>query len=434
MSNQTLERQTVERHTQLATHLRYVAANSPYYQDLWRNAFSRVDTPLTALPVTDLDTYWAANTPTDNRVLTAPHMDGPVFKSGGTTGNPKFSFYSNDDWRHMCETFGAAMRRGGLRAGERVANLFYGGQLYASFLFIGRAIEQAGCGVQFPLSGSAPAEEVIKTIQQFRIETLACLPTTMLALLPEIEAAEPGSIPLRRVLYGGEAIFDDQIEALHRVLPHCAVQSVGIAGVDYGELGWSEPGTEQGVHRMFDDSTVLELLDERGEPIDEPDVAGELVITNFKRRLMPVVRYPVGDRGIWVDTPGTPARRFRVLGRSNNCARIGPVSLYAEDVHAVLRKVPYHGFINFQMVVEHSEHRDRCTLRIAVARPQAVPDTVKSAIVTALHAERPLIADVTAQNVIHPLAIEWVTPQQLIVNERTGKTLHVIDRRLELNA
>src|SRR5690554_5497907 len=325
MSNQTLERQTVERHTQLATHLRYVAANSPYYQDLWRNAFSRVDTPLTALPVTDLDTYWAANTPTDNRVLTAPHMDGPVFKSGGTTGNPKFSFYSNDDWRHMCETFGAAMRRGGLRAGERVANLFYGGQLYASFLFIGRAIEQAGCGIQYPLSGSAPAADVIKTLQQFRVDTLAGVPTSMLALLPELARAQAGSIRLRRFLYGGEAMFLDQIDALRHVLPDCQVQSVGIAGVDYGELGWSEAGTELGVHRVYDDSTVLEILDEQGHPLEQPGVAGELILSNFRRRLMPVIRYPVGDRGAWIDPPGTPARRFRVLGRSNNCARIGPV-------------------------------------------------------------------------------------------------------------
>lgn len=418
-------------HAMLARHLRFVADHSPYYRGLWKDACAKADIPLSALPVTNLESYWQANTPNGNQVLTGPQLDGPVFKSGGTTGNPKFSFYSNEDWLSMCQVFGSAMRRGGLRPGERVANLFYGGQLYASFLFIGRAIEQAGGGVQFPLSGSAPAAEIIKTLQEFQIETLASIPTMLLALLPDLAAAEPGSIRLKRFLYGGEAMYPDQIAALQRTLPGCAVQSVGIAGVDYGELGWSEPGMEPGVHRSFDESTVLELLDDEGRPIEEPGVAGELVITNVRRRLMPVIRYPVGDRGVWLDAPGTPSRRFRVLGRSNNSARFGPISLYAEDVHDALAKVPGLDIVNFQLRVDHVDRRDRCTIRVAVRHPQSVPPGAGEAVLAHLQRERPMIADQTGKGIIHPLAIEWIAPHELVTNARTGKTLRVIDLRLE---
>lgn len=420
-----------ERQHLIATHLRYVAANSPYYQKLWQGIYTRVDTPITALPVLDLDSYWAANHPDDNQVLTATHLDGPVFKSGGTTGNPKFSFFSNEDWLQMCEAFGAGMRRGGLRPGERIANLFYGGQLYASFLFIGRAIECAGGGVQYPLSGSAPLSEIVKTLQQFRVETLAGVPTTLFSLLPEVAAAPEGTIKLKRFLYGGEAMFPDQIAALRRVIPGCIVQSVGIAGVDYGELGWSEAGAEPGVHRCFDESTVVEILDDEGRPIQEPGEAGELVITNFRRRLMPIVRYPVGDRGAWIDQPGSPSRRFRVLGRSNSCARMGPVSLYADDVQQVLQQITEHTVINFQLVVDHFEQRDRCTLRIAVADPQGVQDGIGERMLRELARERPMISDAVQKGIIHPLAIEWVGPQALTTNARTGKTLRVVDRRME---
>lgn len=424
---------TAPTHPGLAPHLRFVAAHSPYYRALWGDAPARTtDTPLAALPLTDLDSYWHANTPLDSQVLTAAQADGPVFKSGGTTGNPKFSFFSNQDWQRFCADFGAGMRRGGLAPGERVANLFYGGQLYASFLFIGRAIEEAGCGIQYPLAGFAPAEEILKTLKQFRIGTLAGVPTSLLALLPELAATEPGSIRLTRFLYGGEAMFADQIEALHRVMPQCIVQSVGIAGVDYGELGWSEAGSEPGVHRCFDDSTVLEILDEQGQTVQEAGISGELVISNFRRRLMPVVRYPVGDRGLWVDPPGTPGRRFRVLGRSNNCARIGPVSLYVEDIQSILKRVSVgQDVISFQIQIDHSEQRDRCTVRVAVTHPDAIPAQAGDALRRALTEERPMFTELVDKGIIHPLAVEWVTPGTMTTNPRTGKTLRVIDRRLE---
>lgn len=223
----------------------------------------------------------------------------------------------------------------------------------------------------------------------------------------------------------------DQVAALQRVLPGCVVQSVGIAGVDYGEMGWSEPGTEPGVHRCFDESTVLEILDDHGRPIDELQTPGDLVITNFRRRLMPVIRYPVGDRGIWLDPPGTPSRRFRVLGRSNNCARIGPVSLYAEDVHDVLARVAGHQVINFQIVVEHVDRRDRCTVRAAVSHPEAVSGELSHAVLETLMRERPMISDLVARGIIHPVVIEWVSPRDLVTNARTGKTMRVADRRME---
>ena len=423
---------TANRHAELAAHLRFVAAHSPHYRKHWGPIVGKTaDTPLSALPPTDLETYWHSNTPLDSQVLTAPHADGPVFKSGGTTGNPKFSFFSNEDWRTFCTVFGAGMRRGGLQSGERVANLFYGGQLYASFLLIGRAVEEAGGGVQYPLSGAAPADEVIKTLKQFRIGTLAGVPTSLMSLLPALAQAEAGTIHLTRFLYGGEAMFPDQVDALRQVLPGCTVQSIGIAGVDYGEMGWSQPGGEHGVHHCFDESTVLEILDEAGRPLDEPGVSGELLITNFRRRLMPVIRYPVGDRGMWIDPPGTPARRFRVLGRSNNCARVGPVSLYVEDIQNILSQVSAgQAFIGFQMQIDHAAQRDRCTLRIAVSRPQEVASSLTDAICRALAKERPMYSELVDQGVIHPLAVEWVTPNQMASNPRTGKTPRVLDRRL----
>ena len=414
----------------LTEHLRFVRAHSPWFAEQWRGLPDEIG--LEALPVTDHAAYWAANTPQDNRLLTAPHRDGLVFKSGGTTGSPKFSFFSNQDWRQFCQVFGQGLRRAGLREGEKVANIFYGGQLYASLLFITRCIEEAGGGLCFPIGGSAPPEELIDTLRLFRIETLAGVPTSLLALMPHLAALEPGALQVRRFIYGGEAMYPDQIAELKRLLPECEVASIGIAGVDYGEMGWVDASCEPGVHRCFDESTILEILDEEQRPLDEPEAEGLLHITNVRRRLMPIIRYPVGDRGRWIDPPGTPGRRFRVLGRTDTGARVGPMTLYLSDIERLLGRLKLDQHVSgFQLLIDHSERRDRCTLRIAVQRPLEIPAGLSERLADTLYAERHMYADLIAQGIVHPLSVEWVAVGELRTHPRTGKLQRVIDRRLD---
>ena len=418
----------------LEEHLQFVRAHSPYFAEAWRGAWPEgAPCPgLAALPVTDHAGYWAANSIVDNRLLTAPHDSGIVFTSGGTTGNPKFSFFSNEDWREFCGVFGGGLRRLGLRPGERVANLFYGGQLYASLLFFGRSLEESGVGVHYPLAGFVPPEELIHTMIQFRIHTLAGVPTTILHFLPELIRAGRENIELRRVLFAGESMYPDQIAAVQAAYPGCRVQSVGIAGVDFGEIGWCDESCGPGEHYVFDESIVLEILDEENRPIEEPGVPGAIHATNFQRKLMPIIRYPVGDMGMWLEPVTGKPRRFQLLGRTEKGARVGPMTLYLEDFQAILSRLAAQtGHTGFQLVVDHIEQRDRCTLRIAVPRPDAMPAALADAIRDALYTERPMFPDSIGNQIIHPLVIEWVEPHTLLRNPRTGKLRRLVDRRFE---
>ncbi|MGC9456344.1 MAG: phenylacetate--CoA ligase family protein [Halothiobacillaceae bacterium] len=408
--------------------LAFVRANSPFFRDFWTDLPERPT--LAEVPVTDHKAYWAANTPVNSRVLTGPLDAGVVFKSGGTSGNPKFSFFSNADWQSFCRAFGDALRRGGMQPGERVANLFYGGQLYASLLFVMRSIEEAGVGVCYPIAGFAPPEEIVEALEQFQLETIAAVPTTVMSLLPHLAQVGPERLAVRRIIYGGEAMFPDQIEAIRAVLPGVEVRSIGIAGVDYGEMGFAGPDCAPGEHRCLDDSTVLELLDDQGRRIEEMGVPGRLLVTNLRRRLMPIIRYPVGDRGEWLEPAGTPHRKFRVLGRTELGARVGPMTLYVEDVQKIL-----HGLnasvrvFAFQLVVDHDQRRDRCTLRLGVEAPQAIDAGLAERIVSSVYAERHMFPQLVEDGIVHPLAIEWVRQEELLRNPRTGKLQWVVDRR-----
>src|SRR5271168_4503154 len=84
--------------------IRFVREKSPFYKKLYSTLPDSAD--LTDLPVLSLDEYWKANGLKNNTVLTGPLKDGVVFKSGGTTGNPKFSVFTKDEWKDFTESFG----------------------------------------------------------------------------------------------------------------------------------------------------------------------------------------------------------------------------------------------------------------------------------------------------------------------------------------
>jgi phenylacetate-CoA ligase len=136
-------------------------------------------------------------------------------------------------------------------------------------------------------------------------------------------------------MLAGEAFHDDQRPLIAKAFPDAAVRSLGYASVDAGVLAAPvEGGADVRVHRVHGPHKVLEILDEdTAEPVREPGRPGLLVATDLVRRLMPVIRYPVGDVAEWVDHED---RRFRLLGRSEKGARVGPVTVYLEDLRAVV--------------------------------------------------------------------------------------------------
>lgn len=420
-------------HHDLDTLVDVARERSPYYRELYAGLPARprfVD-----LPVVEPEAFWAANTVRDNRILTGPLHDGIVFRSGGTTGNPKFSVFNRIEWESLVSIFGAALDAGGLRDGERVANLFYVGELYSSFLFIMRSLEQARADtLHFPLSGRASAAAIEQAIEDFGITTLAGTPSTLVSLASHYAQAGRQAPSVTRLLFAGESMYADQREILGDAFPCARANSIGYATVDAGLLAYTDPGCAPDEHRMFSPYAVVEIIDEAtGQAITAPDVQGRVVVTNLTRLLMPIIRYPAGDLACWTEPEGTPDRRFRLIGRSDEGARIGPATLYSEDVRRVLGQFrSATGASEFQILVEHVEQLDRLTLRIAASALPAEPATralLAERIIQALHRERVMLTELIDEDLIHPLAIEWVAPGDLEMNQRSGKLKRVVDRR-----
>jgi phenylacetate-CoA ligase len=338
---------------------------SPYYKQLYCGISDGSDLSLSDIPVVDQAEFWRANTTRDSQLLTAPMVDGIVFKSGGTTGQPKFSVFTRDEWNTFTHVFGQGMGQLGLSAGDRIANLFYAGELYASFNFIMKSIEACPVPtVQFGISGAAAPHTILATVEEFEINVLAGLPTTILNIAEHC-AQDPDRYPrikIETILFGGESMYPDQRKRLQSIFPGVRISSIGYASVDAGLLGYADQQCDVDEHRVFGQATIFEIVDEETlKPITETDRPGKVLVTNLTRALMPIIRYPVGDVAIWRESQSqdNPDRKFLILGRSEEAARIGPVSLYYEDMRSILGKADLGFHINaFQLVARHFERRD----------------------------------------------------------------------------
>ncbi|MFF1776784.1 phenylacetate--CoA ligase family protein [Streptomyces virginiae] len=420
---------------QLTDLIRFARHNSPYYRDLYASLPPHVDR-LNDLPVVDQQDFWAANTLHDSRVLTGPLSEATVYKTGGTTGSPKFSVYTRDEWRTFVTAFGQGLVDTGLRPGHRVADLFYAGELYASFLFVLDSLAHAPVdNVRLPIGGGAPLESTIPTLRDLAAQVLTGTPTTLCRLAEQVVSSDVRLDAVELLLFGGEALFDDQRRLLAAAFPGAEVRSVGYASVDAGLLGRPVSGPDARVHRAFSPYGVVEILDDStDEPITEPGRPGRVVVTSLFRRLMPIIRYPAGDRAEWT---GTGPGHFRILGRAEEGVRVGPVSLYTQDAQDAVAAADTAGHVvGMQLVVRRWDGRDGLVLRLATtpgdeARGPVAGDraALAEAVVTELETVRPLYPDSVRAGFVHPLSVEWARHRDLAVNPRTGKLVRVLDER-----
>jgi phenylacetate-CoA ligase len=238
---------------------------------------------------------------------------------------------------------------------------------------------------------------------------------------------------VERIFFGGESMYPDQRKRLQAVFPGVEVYSIGYASVDAGLLGYAEAGCAPDEHRVFGQATILEIVDgNTSQPITEPGKLGKVLVTNLTRSLMPIIRYPVGDVGVWSEPANADIadRKFLILGRSEEAARVGPVSLYYDDMRAFLDKAELGLQINaFQLITRHFDTRDALILKLATSNTDIDFTAIERNLVQMFHLERPMFAEAAKQKKIHPLSVEWAKASEIEVNSRTGKLRRVIDQR-----
>lgn len=404
----------------------YARENSRYYAELYQGI--PADASLQELPLVDQDHFWAHCDKNGGSVATGVQTDGQIFKSGGTTGDPKYSIYSAEEWQTMCECSGAVLTRGGLTNGTKIANLFYAGGLYASFLYTYSMLYFAPAKtIMYNLSGNISIEEMVDTILQHKINCLAGLPSILTKIVSYIEEQHLTGFAVDTIYFAGETLYQDQRDRISSVFGRqIEFRSIFYASNDGGPIGYFTKDCGFNEHRVMSDLTVLELIDpDTGEVITEMHRPGIVYITSLFKSLIPLIRYPAGDMGEYTEPEGVADRKFKILGRSNVAARAGYVTLYPQDVGNVL-KLCRMDYYSYQIIVEHNL-RDRFIFKIAVSEA-AEHDT--QVFLQTLYKERPVLKDALDDDTMDTPEVVWCRPADLEYNPRTGKLKVIIDRRI----
>lgn len=404
------------------------------HSDYYARLFSQIGpgvTTLSELPVVDPQEYWVSSHDLDRwPVLTATLAGARVFKTGGTTGSGKLSVFTREEWQTLVTDFGQQLTAQ-LCHGDRVANLFFVGDLYASFLFIHDALAHVGVGVsEFPFTGNVGHAALADSILKYRINVLAGVPAHLLAFAAWLEGQSRTAAGVDTLLYGGESLFAGQMSALRRVFPNARIASIGYASVDAGFIGASSRDCEPDEHRMLEQHSVLEILDEQtGEVIEACGRTGRLVLTNLTRQLMPVIRYPVGDLACWREPRGTARRKFALMGRSASSqrVRVGSLTLMMGDVSEIVQRIAEAD--DWQLVIAQVANRDVLSLKWQPAASADDPQQTSAVLHQTLLAHYPLIAQLGQDDLLE-LQVICCAPGSFANHPRSGKRQRVLDLRV----
>lgn len=405
--------------------IRYARTNSPYYKELYRDVPE--DASLEQLPLIDQTDFWNHCDKHGGTVATFKQTDGQVFKSGGTTGEPKYSLYSAEEWQAMCECSGAVLTKGGLKNGDRVANLFYAGGMYASFLYTYSMLYFAGAKtVMYNISGNGSIKEMTEAILDHRINCIAGLPSIINQIVAHINENKLTGFAVDTIYFAGETLYPDQRERICKTFGRdIEFRSVFYASNDGGPIGYFTKDCGYNEHRTLTDLTLIELIDpDTKEVITEMNRPGEIYVTSLFKTLIPLIRYPAGDMGEYTEPAGVPDRKFRLLGRAQTAAKAGYVSISPQDVADVLKAagIDYEAY---QIIVTH-DIKDKFTFKIAISAPESA-NTER--FVEKLYELRPLLKDAVDAGDVSESQIVWCRMSELEFNKRTGKLKTVMDKR-----
>jgi phenylacetate-coenzyme A ligase PaaK-like adenylate-forming protein/acyl-CoA reductase-like NAD-dependent aldehyde dehydrogenase len=410
----------------------YAAAHSPYYAE--RCAGLRIDTlaDLQRLAILTGDELKKHVPPLGRGLLTDPNPHGYVFASGGTTGAPKCVYRTHEEQHYNAMRLGKGLRLAVFDPDDVVANLLFAGNMWASFVSFNMALDYAGCRI-LPIAGNVEMAAIATYLQQFGPNAGISLPSVLLSVGDYVSQHRIHSIRLRKIATGGEHLFAGAREFLAQTLGVEVFASGGYSANDTGAIGYQCRESSDGVHHLHEDLQVMEILDPAtGEPVPEGAI-GEIVVTNLQRRLMPTLRYAIGDQGRWLSGPcacGRRTRRFELLGRTDDVLNIGGAAKLVPDVVAAAVHATPGLSEHFQMVARVAGHLDQLVVRVE-RQPGDETDeaTIVRSVLARLDDGSKELRAMSQRREIADVSVEVLPPGGLPRNPRTGKIQLIVDER-----
>jgi phenylacetate-CoA ligase len=417
--------------TRLAELVRQVIAEVPFYTNKYRDTamdFQSFDMEtFERLPFFTRGEYRRQHPDDLYYPLDESHY---VFISGGSTGIAKASFWNISYINNQVTTLADTFRSLGITPDHRAMNLFTPGMSGTHYGF-NLALEQTGSTI-VPLGGDSELPVIARFIKDLRVNLLIGNPATLILVLEYLAAEEPG-FSLDTIIYAGENLSRVQYDFMKRHARH--IYSPIYSSTETGIIGTQCPHVPAGAFHLAD-TVYVELLDPAGGVLTGEN-EGEIVVTSLLERSAPCIRYRLGDRVTFLDTPcscGHSGRLFRLQGRVDDAVTIGSTNWsYDEIVTPLLEHLEYPPDIscNFCLVLEEDRRKVRMTVRFQPAG-NAGDDLIRrleEKMNRFFNEEHPVVSPLVQKKIIYPVVMERIESFEPLRNPRTGKLRPVIDHR-----
>ncbi len=342
---------------------------------------------------------------------------GYVFSSGGTTGAPKFTCYSHDEFDRVASMLAVGFKAQGIHERSVVANMFVAGNMWSSFIAVDHALAKIGATV-LPIGGLADKDLALDYLAKFRPDAVIGLPTQIVELATH-SANKGVTIQIPQVFYAGEHLSLVARSHINRIFHTEYFGSAGYASVDAGPIGYQCKYLDHGVHHLFDHDVHMEIID------------GEGVVTSLVKRYMPVIRLRTGDLISWsdADTPcrcGSMAPTFLLRGRANSQINVWGCRVFVEEFERSLLDVGVR-FGLMQIVVSQIDNgQDLVTVKLEGHAADVEADQLRDRFFEIC---KDLKATHSRAWLNERLCFEAVSEGQIERVARTGKVRSVLDLR-----
>ena len=300
-----------------------------------------------------------------------------VMKSGGTTGEPVYCSYTENDYQNYIVKSGA---QGLLAAGldienDVTADLLKAGNLYGGMnCFI--SIFDELKAPHLNISGLDDYHLTAKYIVKGRANVLMGAPSYIVCLLKENEALFKSYNRINKIFYAGEPISKGQLEYLQKEFGIKIIRSMIYGANETGTMGYACEYCEPGVFHLPTESQYLEILQmENDEPVVDEET-GRLIFTGFKRENGRTERYEIGDMGHWVKGDckcGRQQPRFKLMGRYGDIIRLGGTFFNYQRINRILSdEINYSGRLQILIDANTNDTMTLCLENINITEEELI--------------------------------------------------------------
>lgn len=380
------------RNVKLTSLLKYCYNKSPYYREIFDNTCSKSEdfqSPenLTDLPVLEKETL-------RDRVEEffdpqADRRDWISYRSSGSTGIPLELWYHPSERLRMGFSVTRELLFSGLKPWHRLVNLTEPRHAAPK----NRWYHRLGLMDEHFLSVYDASHLNLRELRTIRPHVIIGFPSVLMLIGDEMR--KNGGEPLRPVLLFtlAEVLTPEDRGILSK---QWGVEPIDLYGAnEVGHIAFQCP-QRQGYH-INADSLHVEIL-VNGRPA-QPGERGEVVVTNFDLRVVPIIRYRVGDIAAKIEGTCPCGCRFpllsRVEGRSDGFLSDENGKLFSALEVSLLLKV-VKGLHQYRVI---QKERGRLLVECVPDNPESHPEpeiekTLKERLGQQIHIECRKVAEI----------------------------------------